>query len=1565
MHKIDEYKKKIVRCLKNLKKHASFYNNAGYFDLNKDAEEFYRGLLNLFYDWNLEPLNTTKDPNFKGVDLGDIQQKVVVQVTGEKDSEKIHKSIKGFIDKSLTLGYKTLYVLMFKGKSKFPRVNFAKTVNRAFVFNKSKHIIDHSDLCTLLKDCKFEKLENIYIYLDKTVGFKRSKPIFPSISKKEWWVVPNKFNEIRDDLIKEITPAQLLPIVIHGIPGVGKSILADELACDEIVKRRFAHGTLKTKLGQDADQDQLLSKLNDWIKELGRNSAFETIEGAKNQLYKLLQNRKILLIIDDVWNSEQISAFPSDMIGCRVLFTTRNTNIFKDLFPTLEPYYLIPLDLEQSLLLLTNLGCSIQEEQRRLAVELVEEVGRLPLAIKLLASHIKDSIPLEHLLEQLREENNKLQILDYGDTNLVALFNLSLKKLTERQKEHFSWLGVLAEDTIITSKIAINVWKIKQAQASIILQQLENRALLMPNGQEKNNKTYVMHDIAHSRARYLISASKESQEDGDLSGFGLTVEQAHSELLQRYKSKCSEKTLWHTLLDDGYIYSRLIWHMKKANNYQEIHNLLAEETPTGKNGWYEAHNKVGRTMDYLQNVKQAFQLASLEKNIGLQIRYALIIASLHSLSRKIPGQLIRRLVEEQIWDKQQALHHIEFLSHDGIRAEAIANLAGLLPTEKLLTLALNIFNINLQLQAIEGLARVLSSAQWKNVLENVLENVGTNNPEFFLKWLTNVIDYIPSELALKLIFKAQSFSNNEGYHQDRLLGVIASRLANLGDIDQAISIVDNLTYQPYKRIAKVHIIKKLPPNTPIKTQILQETLEEIYINFDGNPKLIADVLTNLAPSFDCLSEREKQEAITKAYMAVMRLNLEFSKLEPIINLIAYVPDTFYQNLLNEVEKMLDTKLSNIYPVSPSHEVLIQRLAELYAKQGNIDKAIETANKIEEKKIPLVLAYLLVHFKDNDHRVFVINKIKEKLGEAHPLQATVVSKIVPYLLPEERRQILEATVQQLNIFDNEEQAKFLISLSGFLIVNEDESRIEQVKEILEITTQNYALLWEMWVTNFAKLSNFYQPKATLLNQSIEILKIFPENALYSLENAFLQVIPYFEVEQLDQMVTLFLGYLKKYQFNHNAIGKQLILRWLELEQFEKAWLMVKQFELNMSCRLTENLVDNLKQSPSKVTLEEILVEIETNPSRYSSANRLMKTLLPLLAETDLDKALAKANNLKTSTHQQEALLGIAKYQNKKERASLLIKTLIYLKNIQPHSFLHAQENIILLSYIVPMLSKDKRLRGKVIKKASEKLQNLPYPYDDVDQMYKQVLENIQDFIRKLDDNEQKIIYQAILENYLSNPQNNGNLVYDSIFAKLMNHCSENQLQRLSSKEWLDKFTENEYYKNGLFARALIEMAKRGLAEKALQMVTEIPDTSNWKSVTIAEISSYLTIHLEKEAFSIIEKALDIHSKPEALRFLTYNLKNNNLLENILNLTMQINYTSYRVRVLEAFFKPIEKMNLPDSYLIWKKFLDVATKYTRNELLSDLAALSPLISILGSKEALQEAFTVTKDVARWWK
>ena len=63
------------------------------FDINKQWEKIVLFILNIAYDWNLEDLNLIH-PNYPGIDLGDYERHIGVQVSTDSATAKIKKSLK-------------------------------------------------------------------------------------------------------------------------------------------------------------------------------------------------------------------------------------------------------------------------------------------------------------------------------------------------------------------------------------------------------------------------------------------------------------------------------------------------------------------------------------------------------------------------------------------------------------------------------------------------------------------------------------------------------------------------------------------------------------------------------------------------------------------------------------------------------------------------------------------------------------------------------------------------------------------------------------------------------------------------------------------------------------------------------------------------------------------------------------------------------------------------------------------------------------------------------------------------------------------------------------------------------------------------------------------------------------------------------------------------------------------------------------------------------------------------------------------------------------------------------
>ena len=498
----------------------------------------------------------------------------------------------------------------------------------------------------------------------------------------------------------ETTPGTLVVSAIYGLGGIGKSVLATALAHDPDIHQRFSDGILWVTLGQQPD---ILSFLATWIHALGDFDYKPTTpQAASTHLRTLLYDKCMLLVVDDAWKSEDVEPFQVGGSNCRVLVTTREAPV-----PGATRYDLRVMKKAEALELLNKCrsGTSMSEEEQRQALDLAEALGYLPLALELAATQIAEGVDWCELLEDFQAEVARLETLDYSGAesasceetrkrlSLKASFNLSLRHLSPEQLQQFAWLGVLPEDAAIGQQTAAVLWQVKPRQAGAILRTLRSKALLLSGAVQPGEKpTYRIHDLMHDRAKELLTDSVNPTQSEELPGLGLTLKEAHAAFLERYRAK-TKNGQWYTLSNDGYIHNYLSWHLEKAGQSQELHQLLQASTPEGRNAWYEACDRIGKLGKFVTDVVRAWRLAEemYEKkpseSIGLQCRYALIIASLNSLADNIPPKLMAALVEKQIWTPEQGLAYTQQVQNQKYRADALSSIAPHLP-ETLLSQAL-------------------------------------------------------------------------------------------------------------------------------------------------------------------------------------------------------------------------------------------------------------------------------------------------------------------------------------------------------------------------------------------------------------------------------------------------------------------------------------------------------------------------------------------------------------------------------------------------------------------------------------------------------------------------------------------------------------------------------------------------------------------------------------------------------------------------------------------------------------------------------------------------------------
>ena len=154
-----------------------------------------------------------------------------------------------------------------------------------------------------------------------------------------------------------------------------------ELAHDEEVLERFKDGVLWAGLGYQPD---LFALLGAWGSALGMSSEelaqLTDLRARAQAIHRKIGLRRMLLVVDDAWQSHAALAFKVGGPNCAYLLTTRQPDIAWD-FASDCNQRVHELSEEDSMTLLANFAPKVVISQPDEARALVQAAGGLPLAL--------------------------------------------------------------------------------------------------------------------------------------------------------------------------------------------------------------------------------------------------------------------------------------------------------------------------------------------------------------------------------------------------------------------------------------------------------------------------------------------------------------------------------------------------------------------------------------------------------------------------------------------------------------------------------------------------------------------------------------------------------------------------------------------------------------------------------------------------------------------------------------------------------------------------------------------------------------------------------------------------------------------------------------------------------------------------------------------------------------------------------------------------------------------------------------------------------------------------------
>ena len=472
---------------------------------------------------------------------------------------------------------------------------------------------------------------------------------------------------------------------ISGMGGLGKSLLVAKLVQDEEVQRRFEDGILWVTLGQNPES-LLHSKLGELIEALdkpGGSFSTTTLDASSRYLHHLLADKRMLLVIDDVWDAHHLKWFRVGGSECRILLTTR----FNSLAAINHELKVMSSD-EAQMLIKNELQEQWTAEMEKPAREFSKSLGYLPFALQLMAVQVRRGRSWENLRKAFFEERVRLRTLDQPGVKLAnlseeeqrkyslrACLQLSLRWLEPEQLSNFTWLGVLPEDATIRQGMAMVLWDVADWEAEENLLALYESSLLSRGADTLDGvRTYRVHDLLHTLAKNVIEQPRSIVGNDNLVGLGLSFADAQAQFLERYRGRSNDRS-WYELPNDGYIHRHLTWHLEMAGQLDEIHELMA--SGEDQNDWFEACDKIGEPAVFVQNVTRGWELAEkLHKKdrgqaIVLQCRYALIMGTVHSLFQQMPVELFEAALKHDFLTIEEVWAYVQEIQDDQQFADII------------------------------------------------------------------------------------------------------------------------------------------------------------------------------------------------------------------------------------------------------------------------------------------------------------------------------------------------------------------------------------------------------------------------------------------------------------------------------------------------------------------------------------------------------------------------------------------------------------------------------------------------------------------------------------------------------------------------------------------------------------------------------------------------------------------------------------------------------------------------------------------------------------------------------
>ena len=441
------------------------------------------------------------------------------------------------------------------------------------------------------------------------LGEKKPSAQPPEVSSRPMQLPSDLLNFVgREEYISEIASiveSDRAPIIISasGMGGIGKTTLTIRLA--HLLRDNFPDGVLWARV----DASDIMTILAGFAQSYGLDVSHLTdIESRGAAVRSLLARKQALVILDNVESSDQVIPVIPGTGKSVVLMTTRRRDL-----ATLKGWHSVEVDrftTSEAISLLSRiLGNSRVENELESAIELVELLGNLPLAVSLAAGHLASApgLSISGYIGLLEDEQRQLNVLQDEHNSVRASLGISYQQLEASLQCLFTTLAVFPGPDFSASAVSAALNRPEEL-VKFELGRLANLSLVQEGGQGR----YSLHPLLRAFAIEQLSTEMEQKAQEGLSGYFLRFSQEN----QNYESfdtleQDRENIL--SAMDWAYINER--WQMLLEYCMALIGPEMKGFLPV-RGHWSETKKQLGRAIEASQRLGKEDLEALLQRHLG-------------------------------------------------------------------------------------------------------------------------------------------------------------------------------------------------------------------------------------------------------------------------------------------------------------------------------------------------------------------------------------------------------------------------------------------------------------------------------------------------------------------------------------------------------------------------------------------------------------------------------------------------------------------------------------------------------------------------------------------------------------------------------------------------------------------------------------------------------------------------------------------------------------------------------------------------------------------------------------